>query len=859
MEKYMYAIIISALMLALCAGGAFAVSIAKTVYPTDGVPIVNVLADESLGVVPDGKTDCSEGLQRAIDLCDSTGGGTVFLPVGEYLLKGSVHIPQGVTLRGDWQDPLSADKPDFGTVIIAKPEPLSPEEKDDTRARPLFTLSGNSGIIGLTVWYPLQSAEKPVPYGFTMLMDNVSCSTLRRITLINSYRGVSAEGKHELCQLEKLCICALDRAILMDSSTDVGYSSDIRISPDFWLKAAKYGCSSPEALKSWCLGNAEGLVMGWLDDETLSEIYIDGCKTGIHFLPKQFWGLLYEVHIRNCGTGILCENLNDWAGAVVSRGEIEGLSDAVICNSRVGMLKLCGMKIKGRVSGRRYIVNDADLSFAPPLTHGDYKKPASRLTVVETAGYSKKPIDISGKLQRALDRAASTGGVVYLPAGIYSLYKPIRVPRGVQLSGNAPIFIKDTTSFCGGTVILSYVNTGTAITLEEDAGINGLRVLYPAFDAASAERLIAADAPETGSVCIRGEGPGVYVTNSVITAAFTGIDFTGCDRHCIRQVFGVSYLSHIKAGGRDGHIEGVLANIHFTQRHCLNPWFDPEYADRDLSWMGLGAVIRDLVVRRYCTTFRLEGAENESLLNLFMYAPNHLLEARGSTGTLINVSSDFMYGYQLLAGEKSDLLVINSLRSCGGSIICSEDSKARILNRIAISYQTETDYDSAAGRTDEYRYTQKAAVWDCDTAEGLEEAVLTDDPAMTASGKAWYREGTGKSPENIVVARIPDTDISSCYPGGRLHMTIWVNDYHNLIWGSQIQIGSGKKQDENMLSWSLPVFLLHKGKNEIYLPFESANPTGDFDPAALNFIRIFAFYGANFDNRFAIDDIFACK
>ncbi|MBO4548758.1 MAG: hypothetical protein J5758_06030, partial [Abditibacteriota bacterium] len=390
MEKKML-VIISAFILALCAGSVFAVSIAKTVYPSDGVPIVNVLADGSLGVVPDGRTDCSEGLQKAIDLCDSKGGGTVFLPAGEYLLEGSVSIPQGVVLRGDWQDPQDTEKPAFGTVIIARPEPLAPEEKDDTMARPLFTLSGNSGIIGLTVYYPLQSAENPVPYGFTMLMDKVSCSTLRRITLINSYRGVSAEGQHELCQLEKLRICALDKAVLMDASTDVGYTSDLRISPDFWLKAGKYSCPSPAALKSWCLGNAEGLVMGWLDDETLSEIYIDGCKTGMHFLPKQFWGLLYEVHIKNCKTGILCENLHDWAGAVMSRGEIEGTEDAVVCNSRVGMLKLCGMKIRGRVSGRRYMVNDADLSFAPPLTHGSYKEPARQLYVVETAGYSRQP------------------------------------------------------------------------------------------------------------------------------------------------------------------------------------------------------------------------------------------------------------------------------------------------------------------------------------------------------------------------------------------------------------------------------------------------------------------------------------
>ncbi len=853
----MLAIIIAAALPLLCAGSALAVSIAKTRYPSDGIPIVNVPAGE--GVVSGGTVDCTEGLQRSIDLCDKNGGGTVFLPAGEYLVTGSIHIPRGVTLRGDWQDPVSVKEPGFGTVILAKPEPLSPEETEDTMAKPLFTMSENSGIIGLTVYYPLQSAEKPVPYGFTMLMDQVSCGTIRRVTLLNSYRGISAEGKHELCQLEKLRICALDKAILMDSSTDVGYSSDIRISPGFWLQGGKYRCPAPAALKERCLNHAEGLVMGWLDDETLSEIYIDGCKVGMHFLPKQFWGLLYDVHITGCKTGILCENLNDWAGAVISRGEIEGLEDAVICNSRVGMLKLCGMKLRGKVSGRRYKINDADLSFAPPLSHGSYKEPAKQLYVAEVSGLSKKPVDISDRLQKTLDRAGKTGGVVYLPAGIYSLYKPVRVPEGVMLTGNAPVFIKDTGSYSGGTVILTYVNRGASVTLSKDSGVNGMRFLYPSFDPSSACGLIDKGAPETESVCIKGEGPGVYVTNSVITAAFTGIDFTGCDGHFVKQVFGVSYFTHIKAGGRNGHIEGVLANIHFTQRHCLNPWFDPEYADKSLNWMGLGAVIRDLVVRRHCTTFRLEGAENENLLNLFMYAPNHLLEARNSTGTLINVSSDFMYGYQLLANNKSELLVINSLRSCGGSVICDETSQARIYNRIAISYQTETDYDSEKSRTDEYRYTAKVPITGCDTLEGVREAVLTEDPEMAASGKAWYREGFSKSPEDIVSADLPVTDISSCWPEGRLHLTVYVNDYHNLIWGSQIRLGSGGARDTELLSWSLPVFILHKGKNELYLPFESANPAGDFDPTHVNHLRIFAFFGAEYDNKFAIDDVYACK
>lgn len=862
-------IIILTTLIFLCSQCIFAITIAKTKYESDGVPIANVVADSGVGVIPDGRTDCTRGLQKAIDKCYKSGGGTVFLPAGKYLITSRISIPEGVVLKGDWQDPVNNPRPEYGTVIIADPQPLAENEIQNTMAKPLITVSGNSGIIGITVFYPKQSAEKPIPYGFTVQMEpnegsNVSCSTLRRITLINSYRGISAEYKHELCQLEKIRVCGLDKGVYMGFSTDVGYTTDLRISPDFWIHAGEYSVSSPAELKTYCRENTEGLVLEWLDDETLSEIYIDGCKIGIHFMDKQFWGLLYDVHIKNCTTGILCENLNDWAGAVISRGEIEASEDAVICKSRVGMLKLSGMKIKGKVSGRRYKIDNTPLPDIP-VSHGTYKKPKNILYVPETAGMSQKPADISSRLQTALDKAGKTGGVVYLPAGIFSLYKPVTVPEGVQLCGSAPIFIKDTESYCGGTIILTYVNKGASITLNKDAGVNGIRMLYPCFDPVNARKYIDAGSEETKSVGIKGTGSGVYVTNSVITAAFTGIDFTGCDNHFIRQVFGVSYLSQITAGGKQGRIEGVLANIHFTQRHCLTQYFDPEYANPKLNWMSLGAYIRDMVVRQFCSTFRLIDDDDEQILNVFMYAPNHLLTADNSSAELLNISSDFMYGYQLLSENNSKLTVINSLRSCGGSIICDDSSAAKIYNRIAISYQTEENYDSAKTKTDKYSYTQKVPITGCGTLEGVEYAELTDNPEYTKEGKGWLNKADKENTENwgnIVIARLPETDISSCYPGGRLHMTIYVNDYHNLIWGSQIQITSSGKQDNQSLGWSLPVYILHKGKNEIYLPFDSANPNstgGDFDPSKLNFLRIFAYYGADYDNIFAISDIYVCK
>jgi polygalacturonase len=50
------------------------------------------------GAKPDGKTLCTVSIQKAIDACSETGGGTVYLPPGTYL-SGTIYFKSGVTLK----------------------------------------------------------------------------------------------------------------------------------------------------------------------------------------------------------------------------------------------------------------------------------------------------------------------------------------------------------------------------------------------------------------------------------------------------------------------------------------------------------------------------------------------------------------------------------------------------------------------------------------------------------------------------------------------------------------------------------------------------------------------------------------
>jgi polygalacturonase len=50
------------------------------------------------GAKADGKTLCTESIQKAVDACSEAGGGTVYLPPGTYL-SGTIYFKSGVTLE----------------------------------------------------------------------------------------------------------------------------------------------------------------------------------------------------------------------------------------------------------------------------------------------------------------------------------------------------------------------------------------------------------------------------------------------------------------------------------------------------------------------------------------------------------------------------------------------------------------------------------------------------------------------------------------------------------------------------------------------------------------------------------------
>src|ERR1700733_5959517 len=126
------------------------------VYPTtDDVVAGYSVAD--YGATGDGVTDVTAIFQARLNALGTAGGGTLWVPAGKYLINGNLVIPKGVTLRGDWQQPVSG-QPIVGTILMAT------AGRGNASGTPFITEQTACAVMDIAIWYPQQLPGSIVPY-----------------------------------------------------------------------------------------------------------------------------------------------------------------------------------------------------------------------------------------------------------------------------------------------------------------------------------------------------------------------------------------------------------------------------------------------------------------------------------------------------------------------------------------------------------------------------------------------------------------------------------------------------------------------------------------------------------------------
>ncbi len=280
----------------------------KSTTPDTVIAGYNVV---DFGAQGDGRADCTGAFQQALDQMAAAGGGTVFVPAGRYVIKGTLQVPVSVTLRGEWTAPTKEDPTVQGTVLMAY------AGRGQAEGTSFISVNYCAGVKDLSIWYPEQTAHEIVPYPYCLIQKGGDNATFENLTLVNPYQGIRiGPGGNELHYIHNVYGTPLKVGIRYDSTTDIGRLESVHFSPDYWCQSGLDNRPQNQAeFAAWLLANGTAIHMERSDWEYVAYITIDGYRTG-YLMTKgargsanaQFYGLT----IRNCQTAVEVQETNPY-------------------------------------------------------------------------------------------------------------------------------------------------------------------------------------------------------------------------------------------------------------------------------------------------------------------------------------------------------------------------------------------------------------------------------------------------------------------------------------------------------------------------------------------------------------------
>lgn len=650
-----------------------------------------VVTDEAFGADSTGKNDSTQAIKDAISYVAALGGGTVYLPRGKYRIVGSITVDNYVTLMGNYVDPDTVIDGNYGTLIIADVSPSGENLPG------LFRLRGNSGIVGLTVWYPQQTIDdvRAFPYTFEIpggaysILEHMQF-TIKNVTLINSYAGIAAsrtvnpsipigqQDAHEGLVVENFKGTVLKRGFDCVNESDVGYVKNVVLSPKYWAQATTLGAPSEQSVRAFTNSNGCGLMLGDLEWSPYYDITVDGYKTGVHIIegtriqednPIAFMGGFYRLIITDCQYGLVVDQLYKGWGMLVTHSQISGEKASVINNAAEGYVRLTDTEVSGDMYGERIFLNSArspELSTETPQV----TKPKNKLyNVVDKYGAVPDGYtDCTDAIQKALDDAAKNGGgVVYLQAGFYKVTQRLTVGNGVQLRGCMAVANRDNLGKSGGTMIFCYVDSDSDtaetddafITLGENAGLYGLRVCYPDNNIwmASQNTYVVNRTAYT----VRAAGDGAYAVNVGLLNSYNGISVMG-DNVVIKNVLGLFFNQAVYVkNAQNCHVENVISNATIATQIGLHSQFTDLFTK---AWMWrINALWNYYTYTETHTKILRAECSSVNVMSVFTFCSASILNASNSTVVLIGCGADRMWQDGIVVDSvESNVTLVNQLK-----------------------------------------------------------------------------------------------------------------------------------------------------------------------------------------------------
>jgi hypothetical protein len=342
--------------------GAFA-SLATLSYAAESPPAPApnpspALSVRDFGAKGDSTTDDTASFQKALDSAGRAGGGIVFVPTGNFLLKGTITIPHAVTLEGVWTAPPRTEfvpHPDNskaprqlnGSVLLAT------AGKGQEKGAAFIRMEANATLKGLTIFYPEQTnTNPPIPYPWTVQTTAADNLSIVDVLMVNPYKAVdfgsAPAGRH---YIRGLYAQALRRGLFIDHCLDVGRVENVHFWP-FWT-------GGQGEVDKFTLAQGEAFILGRSDWQQITGCFCISYDVGFRFVTGRGSGpyagpgnhLITGGGADMCHTSVLVEESQGHSGLSFVNAQIFG--DVVVKDSNHGPVRFTGCGFFGSVDGKR--------------------------------------------------------------------------------------------------------------------------------------------------------------------------------------------------------------------------------------------------------------------------------------------------------------------------------------------------------------------------------------------------------------------------------------------------------------------------------------------------------------------------
>ena len=215
------------------------------------------------------------------------GGGVLYFRSGHYKFRGPVNVPKGVTIRGDWQQPVKGQPLDKGTVFEVY-WGANKTGQDDS----FLKLHSGASVHGITFWYPEQTHyADPTPYSHTILLGkgygwSAEFNFVRNVTFVNAYSGIYYQDEGGTCpNINGVYGTPLVRGVEIDNIVDVGRLDKLDFSPEYWIGSGFAGAptaGNATAFKNWLYNNGVGVIMRRNDWSYTCYLSVEGYNKGFY-------------------------------------------------------------------------------------------------------------------------------------------------------------------------------------------------------------------------------------------------------------------------------------------------------------------------------------------------------------------------------------------------------------------------------------------------------------------------------------------------------------------------------------------------------------------------------------------------